>query len=108
VGSKAQVKRVTVDGIISRRDQQPYIKLAVDGMVAQCSMAEARQIARDIEKMCSRTEADAMIYKFFAAKDYPEGAATALVLQFREFRSKLDAWTVDHEETTPSEDPRAD
>lgn len=100
------MKRVFgVEGIVSRRDGQPYVKLFVNGEpVALLSMAQARSIASDIEWMCSRTEADAMIYKFFATKDHPEGAAIALTQQFREFRSKLDAEPVEKNEKTPSGD----
>lgn len=97
-------QHIGVEGIVARRNGEPYLKLSIDGMTAQLSMAEARSIARDIEKMCARTEADAMIHMFFAAQEYPEGAAAALMLAFREYRSLLDLAEVERTETPPSGD----
>lgn len=94
---------ITVEGIVARRDMQPYIVLSVDGHRAQMSMAEARDVARNIERMCARTEADAMIYGFFAEHELPEGAVAAMMVEFRGFRSKLDAEKVETHETDPDE-----
>ena len=80
-----------VNGIVSARDQQPYIQLSNEkGMIAQLSMAEAKKIAMDILQMSSRTEADAMIVKFFGVMDLPKGALGALLKEFRDFRMALD------------------
>ena len=59
-----------VNGIVAVRDGNPYIQLSNEkGMIAQLSMSETRQIAMDMLVMAARTEADAMIYKFFAKED---------------------------------------
>ena len=67
---------IWVNGVVAVRDGNPYIQLSNEkGMIAQLSMSEARQIANDIVVMASRTEADAMIVKFFASKGLPSEAA---------------------------------
>jgi hypothetical protein len=97
---------VSVEGIVARRDNQPYIKLFKDSdPIAQMSMAQARNFAHDILNMCARTEADAMIHKFFAAQHFPEDAGAALMLEFRNFRYALDSEEVGKWVDTPSEDP---
>jgi hypothetical protein len=89
-----------VNGIVAVRDKKPYIQLSTEkGMVCQLSMTEARQVANDILTMASRTEADAMIVKFFAKQEYPEGAANALLVEFRDFRHELDMQTPKRTET---------
>src|SRR5262245_49462564 len=86
-----------VNGIVSQRDKKPYVQLSNDkGIIAQLSMAEARQVAMDILVMCSRTEADAMILKFFEKKEFPEGAAGHLMVEFRDFRADLDDEELKH------------
>ena len=50
--------------------------------------------------MASRTEADAMIHKFFAKEEFPQDAANALMMAFRDYRAELDA-----EKAERSEDP---
>jgi len=85
-----------VDGIVAMRDKQPYLRFFVDGkQIGQVSMAEARKIAGDIVQMAARTEADAMIHKFFDERSYPEGAGAALMVAFREFRRALDSERVE-------------
>jgi hypothetical protein len=80
-----------VNGIVAQRDKQPYIQLSNEkGMIAQLSLAEARHIAMDILVMCSRTEADAMVLKFFKRSEFPDGAAEHLMQMFREYRMELD------------------
>lgn len=80
-----------VNGIVSDRDKQPYVQLSNEkGMIAQLSMSQARKIAMDILVMASRSEADAMILKFFSAREFPEDAAGALLVLFRDFRHELD------------------
>lgn len=80
-----------VNGIVSQRNQQPYVQLSNEkGMIAQLSMAEARNVAIDILQMAARTEADAMLLKFFDKHEFPEGAAVALMQEFRDYRAALD------------------
>ena len=80
-----------VNGIVSARNKMPYIQLSTEnGMVAQVSIAQARQIAADILQMSARSEADAMILKFFEKFEVLDGAATAMMMQFRDFRAELD------------------
>lgn len=80
-----------VNGIVAAGDDQPYIQLSNEnGMIAQLSMSQARQIANDILTMASRTESDAMILKFFKKFDLPAQAAGALLIDFRDFRHELD------------------
>lgn len=91
-----------VNGIVSNRDQQPYIQLSNEkGMIAQLSMSQARQIAQDILVMASRSEADAMILKFFAQFELPEAAAGAMLVQFRDFRAGLDDEKIEHDHRGP-------
>ena len=81
-----------VNGIVAVRDGKPYIQLSNEkGMIAQLSMSETRQIAMDMLVMAARTEADAMIVKFFADKGLPGEAASLLMVEFRDFRAALDA-----------------
>jgi hypothetical protein len=81
-----------VNGVVAVRDGLPYIQLSnEEGMIAQLSMSEARQVADDILVMASRTEADAMIVKFFEQFDFPKEAASGMLIQFRDFRAQLDA-----------------
>ena len=80
-----------VNGIVAARNSQPYIQLSNErGMIAQLTMAEARKVAMDILQMASRTEADAMVVKFFAKLDLPQGALIGLMQEFRDFRMALD------------------
>ena len=103
--SKPKKEGISVEGIVARRDGQPYIKLFKDGSpIAQMSMAQARNVAHDILTMCARTEADAMLYRFFADRELPEQAVAALMLDFREFRHMLDSETVETFVSTPSGD----
>lgn len=100
--SEEQDNHFWVNGIVAQRNKQPYIQLSNEkGMIAQLTMGEARQIAHDILLMCSRTEADAMILKFFDRNDFPSGAASALMAEFREFRHELDMEKVTHRDDRP-------
>jgi hypothetical protein len=98
---------ILINGIVSMRDKQPYLQIDIDGKLAQLSMADARNIARDIEVMCARTEADAMIHKFFSAQGFPKDAGAALMLSFRDFRSQLDAESVEKSESDPDAPPKS-
>jgi hypothetical protein len=81
-----------VNGIVAARDNMPYIQLSNErGIIAQLSMSETRQIAMDMLIMASRTEADAMIHNFFAERGLPKEASGQLMIEFRDFRAKLDA-----------------
>ena len=80
-----------VNGIVAIRDGQPYVVLSKGtDRIAQLSMAEARNLAFDLLLMSSRTEADAMIHKFFSKMSFPSGASSALMIEFRDFRAELD------------------
>src|SRR6266567_2801004 len=92
---------ILVSGIVSRRDKRPYVQIDIDGRLAQLSVAQARSVAMDIFLQASRAEADAMLHKFFAKQTFPEGANAALMVEFREFRSELDAEQVERTETDP-------
>jgi hypothetical protein len=81
-----------VNGIVAVRDGKPYIQLSNEnGIIAQMDMAQARQVATDILQMSARTEADAIIVKFFGKMEFPDGALGALMQEFRDFRAELDA-----------------
>lgn len=98
-----------VNGIVSARDNQPYVQLSNEhGMIAQLTMAQARNIANDIVVMCSRAEADAMIIKFFEKAEFPKGAAGALLVDFREFRLALDDEAVGRVAVDPDQTPGQD
>lgn len=91
-----------VNGIVSNRDKQPYVQLSNEqGIIAQLSMAEARNVAMDILRMCARTEADAMIWKFCAEEGFPEAAGAAMMVSFRDFRAKLDEAIVERKRSDP-------
>ncbi len=91
-----------VNGIVAVRDKKPYIQLSNDkGMIAQLSMGEARKVAHDILVMASRTEADAMLVKFFDKNDFPANSANALLIDFRDFRHELDMDKVKGSEEDP-------
>jgi hypothetical protein len=104
---KPKKEGISVEGIVARRDKMPYIQLFKDRqIIGQMSVAQARNIAHDILTMCARTEADAMIHKFFAAQGFPEDAGAALMLEFRNFRVELDQEPVETWIDTPSGDPK--
>jgi hypothetical protein len=96
-----------VNGIVSNRDQQPYIQLSNDkGMIAQLTMNHARQIAMDILVQASRCEMDSMIIRWFKETfDNEQGAASALV-DFREYRAKLDDEKIEHTHREPPIEPQ--
>jgi hypothetical protein len=90
-----------VDGIVSARDQEPYVRLTVNGEKAQLNIAEATKIARDLLTTAARTEADAMLYRFFDKNDFPNGAAAALMMEFRYYRQTLDDKDVESKVVDP-------
>jgi hypothetical protein len=92
-------------GLVAVRDQQPYIQLLINGeMMFQWHVTEARSIAWDILRMASRTEADAMIVKFFGHLEFPNSALAALMHEFRDYRHKLDMIEVDRGDFNPPEE----
>lgn len=81
-----------VNGIVAMRDGKPYLQLSNEqGIIAQLSMSEARQIAQDMLIMASRTEADAMIHDWFSGLGLGKEASGQLMIGFRDYRAKLDA-----------------
>jgi hypothetical protein len=93
----SQGQNFWVNGIVAARDKMPYIQLSNEnGMIAQLSMAEAQQIARDILVMAARTEMDAMVLKFFSSANFPDGAGAQLMVELREFRARLDDEAIEH------------
>jgi hypothetical protein len=81
---------VFVDGIVSARDTEPYVRLMVNGEKAQLTVADAHKIATDLVKVAARTEADAMVLAFFTSQDFPPGAGAAIMQEFRWFRERQD------------------
>ncbi len=80
-----------VIGIVAVRDKNPYIQLSNEkGIIAQLSMSETRQIAMDMLVMASRTEADALLWRFVKSKNLPEQMGAELMQMFRDFRTELD------------------
>ena len=98
-GDPEKTSHFWVNGVVAVRDHQPYVQLSTEnGMVAQFSMSEARQVAMDILQMAARTEADAMVLKFFKKSEFPDGAAEALMMEFRDYRAELDRETAERSE----------
>lgn len=93
-----------VNCIVATRDKMPYLQLSNDdGLICQMSLAEARNVAHDILVMCSRTEADAMILKFFDKADFPPQAGAAMMLEFRDYRAALDQEIVERRQEDPDQ-----
>ena len=97
----AGATHVFVDGIVAARDGEPYVRLVVNGEKAQLSVAEAHKIAVDLLKISARTEADAMLFRFFDKQQYPSGAAAALMHEFRYFRQLQDDKLVEQSTVDP-------
>lgn len=81
---------ILISGVVSVKDKRPYLHMDYDGHLIQLSMAEARDHAKDILTACGYAEADAMILKFFDKQHFPDGAALALMKDFRDFRAALE------------------
>lgn len=80
-----------VNGIVAERNKMPYIQLSSEnGMIAQLTITEARQVAMDILVMSARTEADAMLLQFFDKRELPPGTGGLLMMEFRDFRAEID------------------
>jgi hypothetical protein len=95
-----------VNGIVSQRNQQPYIQLSTEhGLITQLTMNEARQIAMDIIVQASRTEMDAMFLNFLKTElEAPEAAGAAALMGFRDYRAGLDDEKVEHDHRVPPKD----
>ena len=61
-----------------------------DRIIAQLTVAEARNVAKDILNSASHAEADAMIVRFFGKLDLSAGALGAFMQEFRDFRYELE------------------
>lgn len=96
----------SVESAVTNPDKEPIVVLTIEGKRAVFSVAEARKIAADIVQQAARAEADAMIYKFFDAQNFPPGAAQDLMYNFRLFRHELDGQVVENHVLTPSFDPK--
>jgi len=87
----SEKRGISIEGIVAARDKRPYVVMFFKGQRAQLSIADARNVAMDILQMASRTEADAMILKFFERNEFPSGAAAAIMKDFRDFRLEMDS-----------------
>lgn len=97
---------VFVDGIVAARDKEPYVRMTINGEKAQLTVAEARKIAADLHTTAARTEADAMVLRFFSDHQFPEGAAAALMMDFRYFRQQQDEKPVEGTAVDPDSGER--
>jgi hypothetical protein len=98
---RKRMSNILIAPIVSGRDKDPYVHLIADDKIYQLSIADARNVAADLVQCAARAEADAMILKFFSAKEFPTGAAIALMLDFRSFRARLDTVPTEHSHTVP-------
>jgi hypothetical protein len=101
-----KTQNISVEGIVAARDKQPYVVVRLDDARAQLSIADARKVAIDILQMSSRTEADAMIFKFFIAQKLPQAQVMQLMKDFRDFRLELDSEPVEGFHAEPTEGPK--
>lgn len=92
---------VFVDGIVAARDKEPYVRLIINGEKAQLNVAEAHKIAVDLIKVAARTEADAMLFRFFTGNLFPPGAAAMLMKDFRYYRQTQDEKPVEQTTVDP-------
>lgn len=91
-----------VQGIVAVRNNMPYVQLAnADRMIAQLTVAEARNVAKDILNSASHAEADAMMVRFFGKMDFPKEALAALMLEFRDFRHELEMEKIETSRSDP-------
>lgn len=97
---------INVDGIVAVRNGEPYVRLTVNGERAQLTIAEAKKIATDLFSLTARTEADAMIWKFFKDRDLPLEGAALLMQEFRVFRQRQDEMPVEQTVADPDSGER--
>jgi hypothetical protein len=98
----SEKRGISIEGIVAARDKRPYVVVFFNGQRAQLSIADARNVAMDILQMASRTEADAMILKFFERSEFPSGASAAIMKDFRDFRLELDSEPIETYTTEPT------
>lgn len=104
-----RVPDISVNAIVAHRNKEPYVQLTLDGkMVLQMNMSEARKIANDFYLAASRAEADAMLLRFFAARELPEQAGAMLMMEFRDFRLGLDLDEAEGSYSAPDDNPPAE
>lgn len=97
-----------VQGIVAARNNQPYVQMAnADRMIAQLTVAQARNVAHDILSAAHNAEADAMIIKFFGRLELPPAALGAFMQEFRDFRFELEQEKVDTSRTDPDTGEKA-
>ncbi len=104
--NKPVAEGFSVESAVTNPDKTPIVVLTIGGKRAIFSIAQARKIAADIVQHAARSEADAMIYRFFDDQKFPLGAAENLMFNFRLFRHELDTEAVEGTVLTPSFDPR--
>jgi hypothetical protein len=93
-----------VQGIVAQRDKKPYVQLSNDkGMIGQFSIAETRNVAFDLLRSASYAEADAMLYKFFSERGIEPAALGTLMMDFRDFRDRLDTEAVERSTSNPED-----
>jgi hypothetical protein len=97
----AGATHVFVDGIVAARNGEPYVRLTVNGEKVQLTIAEAHKIAVDLLKSSARTEADAMLFRFFENQKFPRETAGALMMEFRYFRQRQDEKEVEQSIVDP-------
>lgn len=102
----AGATHVYVDGIVAARNKEPYVRLTVNGEKAQLTIAEANKVARDLLQSAARTEADAMVLRFFSSKDFPPQAGAAIMIDFRYFRQSQDEKPTENTVTDPDSGER--
>ena len=85
------MSNLLIKGIVPTKDKKPYIQVSSGKqIIAKLSVREARDFAHYIISVCSRTEADAMILRFFDKKEFPQTAGIVVMKEFQEFRLDLD------------------
>jgi hypothetical protein len=92
---------IFVDGIVSMRDKEPYVRITLNGERAQLEIASAHKIAVDLIKVAARTEADAMLIQFFGQNEFPAGVSIALMQEFRRYRQEQDEKPVEQSVVDP-------
>lgn len=97
---------VFVDGIVAARNKEPFVRIIINGEQAQLTIAEAHKIATDMLKVAARTEADAMVLRFFSDNQFPPGAGAAIMQEFRYFRQRQDDMEVESMTVDPESGER--
>ncbi len=106
MSNKPEPEGFSVESAVTNPDKTPIVVLTIGSHRAILTVAQARKIAADIVQHTARSEADAMIYRFFDNQKFPVGAAEGLMYNFRVFRHELDNEEVEGKVLTPSFDPK--